>query len=168
VVDLDRSRRSSLPAVIELVQVASQLRASVLVGYAGLAIPLTFLPSSNRRQLFARWFVFLSLTVLVVLRLPTFFLNAPLNPDEAQFLANAIKFRSNMNTWLSVDTTTSGPINSYLLMWPFLFGDDTGFAVARITATFLIGATDVRARLGKCLSDLVYGRGARSPLRSLL
>ena len=26
-------------------------------------------------------------------------------------------------------------------MWPFLFGADTGFAVARITATFLIGAT---------------------------
>ena len=127
--------------MIELVQVASQLRVSVLVGYSGLAILLTFLPSSNCRQLFSRWFVFLSLTVLVVLRLPTFFLNAPLNADEAQFLANAIKFRSNMNTWLSVDTTTSGPINSYLLMWPFLFGADVGFGAARITATFLIGAT---------------------------
>jgi hypothetical protein len=46
-----------------------------------------------------------------------------------------------MNTWLSVDTTTSGPINAYPLMWPFPFGADTGFAVARITATFLIGAT---------------------------
>ena len=127
--------------MIELVQVASQLRAPVLVGYAGLAILLAFLPSSNRPRLFSRWFVFLSLTVLVVLRLPTFFLNAPLNPDEAQFLANAIKFRGNMNTWLSADTTTSGPINSYPLMWPFLFGADTGFAVARITATFLISAT---------------------------
>src|SRR5271169_626179 len=127
--------------MIELAQVASLLRASVLVGYGGLAILLTFLPSSNRRQLYSRWFVFLSLTVLVVLRLPTFFLNAPLNADEAQILANAIKFRSNMNTWLSVDTTTSGPINSYLLMWPFLFGADTGFGAARITATSLIGAT---------------------------
>jgi len=46
-----------------------------------------------------------------------------------------------MNTWLSVDNTTSGPINAYPLMWPFLFGADTGFAVARITATFLIGST---------------------------
>jgi len=70
--------------------------------------------------------------VLVVLRLPTFFLNVPLNPDEAQFLASAIEFRGNINTWLSVDTTTSGPINAYPLMWPFLFGVDTGFAVARI------------------------------------
>jgi hypothetical protein len=127
--------------VVELVQLAFQLRAPVLVGYAGVAILLTLLPSSNRPRLFSRWFVFLSLTVLVVLRLPTVFLNAPLNPDEAQFLAGAIKFRSNMNTWLSVDNTTSGPINCYPLMWPFLFGADAGFAVARITATFLISAT---------------------------
>jgi hypothetical protein len=127
--------------MIELVQLASQLRSPVLVGYAGLAILLVLLPSSNRPQLFSRWFVFLSLTALVVLRLPTLFLNAPLNPDEAEFLASAIKFRGNVNTWLSVDTTTSGPINSYPLMWPFLFGADTGFVVARITATFLIGAT---------------------------
>ena len=127
--------------MIELVQVVSLLRVPVLVGYTGLAILLALVPSSDRSQLFSRWFVLLSLTVLVVLRLPTFFLNAPLNPDEAQFLAGAIKFRGNMNTWLSVDNTTSGPINSYSLMWPFLFGADTGFAVARITATFLISAT---------------------------
>jgi hypothetical protein len=127
--------------MIELAQATSQLRTPVLVGYTGLAILLTLLVSGNRAQLSSRGFIVLSLTVLVVLRLPTFFLNAPLNPDEAQFLASAIKFRGNMNTWLSVDTNTSGPINSYPLMWPFLFGADTGFAVARITATFLIGAT---------------------------
>src|SRR5271166_1777452 len=136
--------------MIDLVHLTSQLRAPVLIGYTGLAILLTLLPSRNRTQLFSRWFVFLSLTVLVVLRLPTFFLNAPLpDPphslasaiDEAQFLASAIKFRDNMYTWLSVDTGTSGPLNCYPLMWPFVFGADTGFAAARITATFLIGAT---------------------------
>src|SRR5262249_47717254 len=94
-----------------------------------------------RSQTCSRWFVVLSLLVLVILRLPSFFLNAPLNPDEAQFLASAFKFRGNPNSWLSVDTGTSGPINVYPLMWPFLVGADTGFAVARITATFLIGAT---------------------------
>ena len=134
--------------MIELAQATSQLRTPVLVGYTGLAILLTLLVSSNRAQLFPRGFIVLSLTVLVVLRLPTFFLNAPLPDgafasaiDEAQFLASAIKFRGNMNTWLSVDTTTSGPVNSYPLMWPFLFGADTGFAVARITATVFISAT---------------------------
>jgi hypothetical protein len=127
--------------MIELVRLASQLRTPVLIGYTCLAILVVLAPSNNRPRHFSRWFVFLSLTVLVILRLPTFFLNTPLNPDEAQFLASAIKFRGNMNTWLSVDNTTSGPINAYLLMWPFLFGADTGFAVAHITATFLIGAT---------------------------
>ncbi len=127
--------------MIELVRLASQLRTPVLVGYSCLAILLVLVPSNNRPRLFSRWFVSLSLTVLVILRLPTFFLNAPLNPDEALFLASAIKFRGNMNTWLSVDTTTTGPIDAYPLMWPFLFGADTGFAVAHITATFLIGGT---------------------------
>ena len=135
------ARRPCRLAMIELVRLASQLRSPVLVGYAGLAILLLALLPSSNRPLFSRWFVFLSLTSLVVLRLPTLFLNAPPNPDEAEFLASAIKFRGNMNSWLSVDTTTSGPINSYPLMWPFLFGGDTGFAVARITATFIISAT---------------------------
>ena len=127
--------------MLVLAHVASQLRGFVLVGYAVFAILPAILPSSNRSQLFSRCFIFLSLAVLVILRLPSFFLNDPLNPDEAQWLASATKFRANMNTWLSVDTTTSGPINVYPLMWPFLFGADMGFAIARITATFLIGAT---------------------------
>jgi hypothetical protein len=127
--------------MIDLVQLAFQLRIPLLVGYAGLAILAVLLRSGNPPQLSFHWFVVLSLMVLLVLRFPSFFLNAPLNPDEAQFLASAIKFRGNMNSWLSVDTTTSGPINIYPLMWPFLFGADTGFAVARITATLLISAT---------------------------
>jgi hypothetical protein len=69
------------------------------------------------------------------------FVNVPLNADEAMFLASAIKFSTNMNTWLSVDTATSGPVNIYPLMWPFLFGADTGFAAARITAVALLGST---------------------------
>ena len=41
-------------------------------------------------------------------------------------MANAIKFRGDMNTWLSVDTGSAGPVDSFPLMWPFLFGADTG------------------------------------------
>jgi hypothetical protein len=127
--------------MIELGQAASHLRGLVIIGYAVFAMLPAILPSSNRTQLLSRSFIFLSLAVLVILRLPSFFLNEPLNPDEAQWLASAIKFRANMNSWLSVDTTTSGPINIYPLMWPFLLGADTGFPVARISATFLIGCT---------------------------
>ena len=97
-------------AMIELVQAASQLRAPVLIGYTGVAILLVGLaPSSNRRQLSSCWFVFLSLTVLVVLRLPKFFLNAQLNPDEAQFLASAIKFTSVAKVTQPRDLTSESP-----------------------------------------------------------
>src|SRR5262245_5413807 len=123
----------------QLAHVASQLRGAVLIGYAVLALLPAVLRPSCRSRHFSRSFIFLSLAVLLILRLPSFFLNAPLNPDEAQWLASAIKFRTNMNSWLSVDTTTSGPLNIYPLMWPFLFSADTGFVVARITATSLIG-----------------------------
>ena len=86
-------------------------------------------------------FLVISLIVLVLLKLPSIFVNAPFNADEAQFLAAAIKLRSNMNTWLSVDLMTSGPLNAIPLMWPFLFGLDTGFAVAHMTAVALLGVT---------------------------
>jgi hypothetical protein len=86
-------------------------------------------------------FIAISLVVLALLRLPTVFVNAAFNPDEAQFLASAIKFRSNLNSLLSADLGTSGPLNGYPLMWPFLFGRDTGFAVAHMTAIALLAVT---------------------------
>jgi hypothetical protein len=58
--------------MLELVEAASRLRAGVLA----------ILPLGNRPKLFSRLFVFVSLTVLLVLRLPSFFLNAPLNPES--------------------------------------------------------------------------------------
>lgn len=130
--------------MIDFVRMGYELRAPVLIGYICATIMLVFLRfdrPEHHPRLVLRGFILLSLAVLVALRAPTFFLNAPLNPDEAEFVANAIKFRGDMNTWLSVDTGSAGPVDSFPLMWPFLFGADTGFAVARITATFLIGAT---------------------------
>jgi hypothetical protein len=117
-------------------------------------------------------FFTISLIALVLLRMPSIFVNVPLNPDEAQFLAGAIKLRSNMNTWLSVDLMTSGPLNAIPLMWPFLLGLNTGFAVAHITAVALLGLTwlfllwalqfaprDVRILLGGATILLLAGAG---------
>src|SRR5262249_23679048 len=69
-----------------------------------------------------------------------------------------------------VDTTSSGPANVYLLMWPFVFGADTGFAVARITAIAILGGTwlltfsalasttgPMRVCLGACLTLFLGG-----------
>ena len=130
--------------MIDLVRMGWELRAPVLIGYICIAVMMVFAAPDrpdNRSRLLLRGFVLLSVAVLAVLRAPNFFLNVPLNIDEAEFLANAIKFRGDMNTWLSVDTGSAGPVDSFPLMWPFLFGADTGFAVARITATVLLAAT---------------------------
>ena len=121
-----------------------RLRLPLLTGYACCAIILVFVlsstPSGNRQRI-PPWFLLVSLALLAALRIPSIFVNVPLNVDEAMFLAGAIKFSTNMNTWLSVDVTSSGPINVYPLMWPFLFGADTGFAAARITAVALLSGT---------------------------
>jgi hypothetical protein len=130
--------------MVDLVRMGWELRPPVLIGYICVVVMTAFAAPDrpdNRLRLALRGFILLSLVVLVVLRAPVFFLNAPLNIDEAEFLANAIKFRGDMNTWLSVDTGSAGPVDSFPLMWPFLFGADTGFFAARITATVLLGAT---------------------------
>src|ERR1700704_5669621 len=57
-----------------------------------------------------------SMATFILCRLPVIGLNSALNPDESQLIANASKFMTDMNTWRSVDTTSSGPINSFVLM----------------------------------------------------
>jgi len=56
-------------------------------------------------------------------------------------IASAMKFVTNPNSWQSVDGTSSGPVNSFMLMWPALFGKDIGFVVARVTQIGLLGLT---------------------------
>ncbi len=130
--------------MIDIVRMGWDLRGPVLIGYICVTVALILGATGGpkaQESILWRAFIPLSIAVLLILRLPSFFYNAPLNQDEAEFLANAIKFRGDMNTWLSVDTGSAGPADSYPLMWPFLFGADTGFFVARVTATVLLVAT---------------------------
>jgi hypothetical protein len=53
---------------------------------------------------------------LFLLRLPGALLPFELDPDESQMYAQALKFRADPVPWRSVDTTTSGPLNSYALV----------------------------------------------------
>ena len=122
-----------------------ELRVPVLLAYILIAVTwMAVLPpsdagTSTRRGVPA--FVAVSLIAICLLRLPLIALNAPLNPDEALLVAGAMKLRENFNSWSSVDMGSAGPLNAIALAWPFLFGADTGFAVARITATALLGGT---------------------------
>ena len=94
-------------------------------------------PRSNLEGIFLA----VSLAVMAFAWLPLFAYNLPLNPDEVQMIANAQKFTTDMMTWRSVDTTTSGPLNSMVLMWPIAFGGDVSIPSARLTTVVLAAGT---------------------------
>ena len=128
----------------ELIQFVSELRIVLLISYACSVFALCYNVRTDfpgHSKSIPNWFMILSLVIFILVRLPLMVLNEPLNPDEAQFLANAITFRSNMNSWLSSDGGSAGPLIAYLLMWPFIFGAEIGFTTARITAAILICGT---------------------------
>src|ERR1700731_3662244 len=81
--------------------------------------------------------VLVSMATFILCRLPVIGLNSALNPDESQLIANASKFMTDMNTWRSVDTTSSGPINSFVLMWANALGGSS-FVTARLTLVSLL------------------------------
>lgn len=61
-----------------------------------------------------------------------------LNPDEAQFAATAMRIPSAGFSWNAIDDGTSGPINSLVLAWPYLFGGDVTLSTTRLTALVLL------------------------------
>lgn len=78
-------------------------------------------------------FFLLVLASLFVWQAPILFLNVEIGGDESLMLAQAMKFKTDFLPWRSVDGTTSGPLNSYALMWPFLFGLKVSHFTARLT-----------------------------------
>jgi Dolichyl-phosphate-mannose-protein mannosyltransferase len=83
-------------------------------------------------------FMLFFLACLVLFRLPFIKSNIELNLDEGQMIAQAMKFWTDPIPWRSVDPTTSGPLNSYILMWPHIFNLPMNYSNARITGLVLI------------------------------
>jgi hypothetical protein len=75
---------------------------------------------------------------LFIARLPTF-LPGCLNPDEAMFVAGAMKLRHYPVFWLSLDGATSGPLNYYPLTLLNILGLPLDFATARVLNVLCIG-----------------------------
>jgi hypothetical protein len=92
-----------------------------------------------RSTRWSRWFVPVALIVLVLLRLPSLLNNREFNPDESQMLTQAMTLGQYDPVYLrAVDTTTGGPLNSYLLMLPGLVGLPYDFITARLMACLLV------------------------------
>ena len=63
-----------------------------------------------------------ALLALFAGRFPSLFAKDPLNQDEAQATAQAITALHDPTPWLGFDGNTCGPLNSYVLTLPALFG----------------------------------------------
>lgn len=83
-------------------------------------------------------FLGLALTLLVFMRVPSVFYNRELNPDESQLLTQAITLKQDPVYGRSVDGTSIGPINTYLLLIPSAFGRPLDYTAARLTGLLLI------------------------------
>ncbi len=85
------------------------------------------------------WFVPATLAVFFFLRLPSITYNREINPDESQMVTQALTLgRYDPVYFRSVDGTTGGPLDSYFLVLPSLFGLPFDYITAHLMACFLI------------------------------
>ena len=76
--------------------------------------------------------------VLFALRSPTILFAHEMNVDESQMLSQGMKFLSDPIPWRSVDGTSGGPLNSYLILLFLLIGFRASYELAHVLATGLV------------------------------
>ncbi|MBI5382316.1 MAG: glycosyltransferase family 39 protein [Opitutae bacterium] len=109
------------PLVLAVGAVRRELRGAAPVAAAGV------------------WLFPLSIGVaLLAFRWPTFFHHPELNVDEAHTIAGAITLQHHPVYWKSVDGTTHGPLNDFVLLLPRLVGLPVDFATARAVGLLLV------------------------------
>jgi hypothetical protein len=111
-----------------------------LLAFAGLAVAGAFskrLHAGLASPFGTAAFLALAAFALLAARWPTFFVRDALNEDEAQALAQAITALHDPIPWLSFDGNTCGPLNTYILMLPALFGAHVSFLSTRAIAVLL-------------------------------
>lgn len=92
--------------------------------------------------------------MLVAWRWPWLLLATELNPDESQLLAGALTLAHDPVFWRSVDGTTSGPLNFYVLTPLAWFGWPFDYFTGRLAALMMvwIGLVSLRRGLEAILS----------------
>jgi hypothetical protein len=75
-------------------------------------------------------FLFIALVFIILMRLPTVFLDQELDVDESQVLAHAITLMQDPVYWRAADGCTIGPLDSYFLAIFGIFGGGIGYKLA--------------------------------------
>jgi|GEM_PF-6885304 len=103
-----------------------------------ISFGLSFLHLRSPKEYKHPVMLFASLLVLLVIsRLPILTTLLEANPDEAQMVAQAILAKHFWIPWTQMDTTTSGPLNTWVLMTPYLYGSWPDYFSARVLAIIL-------------------------------
>lgn len=89
-------------------------------------------------NLFDVFFLLAGITFITLGRWSSIVFPYPLNPDEVQMAANALRIKSFGWNWNAVDGATGGPLDSLALLWPSLFNNDVTLSLVRITANALL------------------------------
>ncbi|WP_031528499.1 hypothetical protein [Dyadobacter crusticola] len=100
-----------------------------LLGYLLAGMIVLF---AGYKKLPANAFVLLGIVLLFMMRLPVIVFNRELNPDESQMLSHAITLFQDPVYWRSVDGTTIGPLDNYLLVIPRLLGFEINYTSGRL------------------------------------
>lgn len=109
---------------------------TALVGFSLLAVTGA---AGALRKWKAEW-IFLALAGCTILlwRAPSMLWPQPMNIDEGQWAAGALKVTYDFAPWRGFDGTTSGPLNAYVLALPALFGGSITFFSTRMIAFCLV------------------------------
>jgi hypothetical protein len=97
---------------------------------------------------------------LLAFRWPGWLFHNEFNPDESQFIAEALTLQHDPLFWRSVDGTTHGPLDVYPLAIAGILGPDLSYFTARVLGTMLLFVAlfgcyrAARALVGEVLSRL--------------
>ncbi len=103
-----------------------------MVGLARIAASKEALPAW-----FDAAYIGLGTLFIIATRLPILELSRDLQPDEAQYGANALMAASGWLNWDTLDSGSSGPLQSMVQAWPLLLGCDITFTTIHITGAVL-------------------------------
>jgi hypothetical protein len=107
------------------------------LGYL-LAAVVALLAHGNRIRNQEFLFLAISGTLVLLMRLPIVIFNQEINPDESQMIAHALTLRQYPIYWQSVDGTTIGPLDNYVLLLPSFFGIALNYTSAKLVGLLCV------------------------------
>lgn len=113
----------------------------VLSGIAAFPIVKKDLLTPKTWRFLVGGFLVVFAAALVVWRLRSLLYNGEINVDESQLLAQVLRYQIDPIPWRSVDGGSSGPLNTWALLWAPLLGFKVDYLAARITSLLCIWAT---------------------------